>query len=52
MQADARKPKKFYALPSIVTFVSIFVILLIIAIINAPTMGGPKVMNSFTVFMQ
>jgi multiple sugar transport system permease protein len=52
MQADTRKPKQFYALPSIVTFVSIFVILLIIAIINAPTMGGPKVMNSFTVFIQ
>ena len=52
MQADARKPKQFHALPSIITFVSIFVVLLLIAVLNAPTMGGPKVMNSITVFFQ
>ncbi|HSN95526.1 MAG TPA: sugar ABC transporter permease, partial [Anaerolineaceae bacterium] len=52
MQADARKPKQFHALPSIITFVSIFVVLLLIAVLNVPTMGGPKVMNSITVFFQ
>jgi multiple sugar transport system permease protein len=52
MQADARKPKQFHALPSIVTFASIFIVLLLIAVLNAPTMGGPKVMNSLTVFFQ
>lgn len=52
MHADASKPKQFHALPSIITFVSIFVVLLLIAVLNAPTMGGPKVMNSITVFFQ
>jgi len=52
MQADARKPKQFHALPSIITFASIFIVLLLIAVLNAPTMGGPKVMNSLTVFFQ
>ena len=46
MQADTRKRKQFHALPSIITFVSIFVVLLLIAVLNAPTMGWPKVMNS------
>ncbi|MEA4812294.1 MAG: sugar ABC transporter permease [Anaerolineaceae bacterium] len=53
MQTEARKPSsQGHALPSIITFLAIFIVLMVIAFLNAPTMGGPKVMNSFAAYLQ
>lgn len=37
---------------AIITFIVIVVVLMVIAILNAPTMGGPKVMTSAATYLQ
>jgi multiple sugar transport system permease protein len=39
-------------LAAIGTFLLIFIVLMVIALLNAPTMGGPKVMASATTYLQ
>lgn len=51
MQAKPRDPTRSNGiLISILVFVGIVAILLLIALLNAPTMGGPRVMNSLKTY--
>lgn len=43
--------RKTGILPSILVFIGIVVVLVFIAFLNAPTMGGPKVMASFNTYL-
>jgi multiple sugar transport system permease protein len=43
--------RKTSILPSILVFIGIVVVLVFIAFLNAPTMGGPKVMASFNTYL-
>lgn len=52
MQAKQRGPVKTSGtLPSIIVFVSIVIVLMVIALLNAPTMGGPRVMASVQTYL-
>lgn len=46
MQTRPRDPAQTGVLASILVFVGIVIVLLLIALLNAPTMGGPRVMAS------
>src|SRR5207247_10256715 len=37
---------------AVITFLLIVIVLMVIALLNAPTMGGPKVMASATTYLQ
>jgi multiple sugar transport system permease protein len=52
MQAKPRDPTRSNGiLISILIFVGIVAILLLIALLNAPTMGGPRVMNNLSTYL-
>lgn len=46
MQTKANSVRTHNMLAAVVTFLVVFVIIMIIALMNAPTMGGPKVMST------
>ena len=49
---EARSSQSGRWLAAVVTFLLIFIILMVIGLLNAPTMGGPKVMASATTYLQ
>ena len=49
---DARSVQSHRTQAAVGTFILIVMILMIIALFNAPTMGGPKVMASVTAYLQ
>ena len=52
MQAQLDKPQRRGGLwPAVLTFLVVIVVLLVIALMNAPTMGGPRVMASASTYL-
>jgi multiple sugar transport system permease protein len=49
---EAKPSQSGRTLAAIVTFLLIFIVLMVIALLNAPTMGGPKVMASAATYFQ
>ncbi len=49
---EARVPQSGRTQAAVVTFFVIVIILMVIALLNAPTMGGPKVMASASTYFQ
>ncbi|HJS17334.1 MAG TPA: sugar ABC transporter permease, partial [Anaerolineales bacterium] len=50
--SEARTTQSGRTLAAIVTFLAIFIVLMVIALLNAPTMGGPRVMASAATYLQ
>lgn len=51
MQTRPRDPTRSGTLVSLFVFIGIVVVLLLIALLNAPTMGGPRVMASMQTYL-
>ncbi|MRR52629.1 MAG: hypothetical protein EG825_17285, partial [Rhodocyclaceae bacterium] len=51
MQTKPRDPARTGTLVSLFVFIGIVVVLLLIALLNAPTMGGPRVMASMQTYL-
>jgi multiple sugar transport system permease protein len=49
---EARPTESNRTQAAVLTFLLIFVVLMVIAVLNAPTMGGPKVMASTSTYLQ
>jgi multiple sugar transport system permease protein len=49
---EAKPTQSGRMLAAIVTFLLIFIVLMVIGLLNAPTMGGPKVMASAATYLQ
>lgn len=50
MQTKVHSVRTHTTLAAVISFVLVFVIIMIIALMNAPTMGGPKVMSSLQTY--
>lgn len=51
MQTKPKQTLRSTLIPSIITFLGIFIVLMVIGLLNAPTKGGPQVMNSFSTYL-
>lgn len=51
MQKQVGSAQSQRTIAAVISFVLVFLVLMIIAIVNAPTMGGPKVMASSTTYL-
>jgi multiple sugar transport system permease protein len=51
MQTNPKKTLRSTVAPFTITFVGIFIVLMVIGVLNAPTMGGPQVMKSFSNYL-
>ncbi len=51
MQSQGEFRKSSNLVPAVITFVVIVVVIMVIALLNAPTMGGPKVMATLTTYL-
>ncbi len=51
MQTNPKKTLRSSVAPFTVTFVGIFIVLMVIGVLNAPTMGGPQVMKSVSTYL-
>ncbi len=51
MQKQVEFRKSSSILPAVITFVVIVVVIMVIALLNAPTMGGPKVMATLSTYL-
>lgn len=51
MQTKPRDPARTGTLVSLIVFIGIVAVLLLIALLNAPTMGGPRVMASIQTYL-
>jgi multiple sugar transport system permease protein len=49
---DAKSSQSGRTLAAVVTFLMIFIVLMVIGLLNAPTMGGPRVMASTATYLQ
>src|SRR5512134_3486248 len=49
---EAKSSQSGRTLAAVVTFLMIFIVLMVIALLNAPTMGGPRVMASAATYLQ
>src|SRR5215217_3407345 len=52
MEANATETRSTRTLAAVITFLTIVIILMVIALFNAPTMGGPRVMASATTYLE
>ncbi len=52
MEKRAKKPTRQGLMPAVLTFLGVTVLIVIIALINAPTMGGPRVMASVSTYLE
>ena len=52
MQKSVQNPRSRANLAGAVTFIGIFVLILLIALMNAPTQGGPRVMANLGTYLQ
>ena len=50
-QSNAPRSESSGVLPAILTFIVIVVLIMVIALLNAPTMSGAKVMASLSTYM-
>jgi multiple sugar transport system permease protein len=51
MEKRAKKPTHQGLVPALITFLGVLIFIVIIALINAPTMGGPRVMASISTYL-
>ena len=51
MQKHLETPNRKGNLPAVITFLVIFLVLMVIAIMNAPTKGGPQVMATINTYL-
>lgn len=49
---EAKPSQSGRTLAAVLTFLMIFIVLMVIALLNAPTMGGPRVMASAATYLQ
>ena len=52
MDDITKKPARQGLIPAVITFLGIILLIVIIALINAPTMGGPRVMASISTYLE
>ncbi|HKG54367.1 MAG TPA: hypothetical protein VKB04_08890, partial [Anaerolineales bacterium] len=52
IEANATETRSTRTLAAVITFLTIVIVLMVIALMNAPTMGGPRVMASATTYLQ
>src|SRR5215208_7559781 len=52
MEANAMEMRSTRTLAAVITFLAIVIVLMVIALLNAPTMGGPRVMASASTYLQ
>jgi multiple sugar transport system permease protein len=52
MEANSNATRSNRTVAAMITFLAIVIILMVIALMNAPTMGGPKVMASAATYLQ
>lgn len=51
MQTKPKQTLRSTLIPSIITFFGIFIVLMVIGLLNAPTKGGPQVMKSISNYL-
>lgn len=51
MQTKPKQTLRSTLIPSIITFLGIFIVLMVIGLLNAPTKGGPQVMKSISNYL-
>jgi multiple sugar transport system permease protein len=51
MQTKPKETLRSTLIPSIITFLGIFIVLMVIGLLNAPTKGGPQVMKSISNYL-
>lgn len=51
MQTKPKNTLQSTVVPFTLTFVGIFIVLMVIGVLNAPTMGGPQVMKSISTYL-
>ena len=52
MEANATETRSTRTLAAVISFLAIVIVLMVIALMNAPTMGGPRVMASAATYLQ
>jgi multiple sugar transport system permease protein len=52
MEKSVKKPTRQGLIPALITFLGVMILIILIALINAPTMGGPRVMASISTYLE